>query len=395
MSKLKETLSTLFKDLNINTPDISFKVIFWDGTTDNYGSMSPQFTLHLKTENAAARILRSGSLGFAEEYVNGNILVEGDITLLIRLCNDPHLKLSLRTKLLIFFYYLKTLNTLDNSKKNISHHYDLGNDFFKLWLDKTMAYTCAYYKKDSDTLEQAQLQKYEHICRKLQLKKGDTLIDLGCGWGEFLIYAAREFGINGMGISINEQQAEYARGRSRQEGVEDKAHFVLEDYRNVTGQYDKVSTIGMTEHIGKNYLPLFIKKIKSLLKPEGFGLLHTIGNIVAKPPDPWLVKYIFPGVYIPALNEVAYLMGKEGLVITDVENLRFHYPITLDEWSRRFEQNIEKIKNMFDERFIRMWYLYLKGTSGSLRYGNYQLYQMTFTKGSNNSIPLTREHLYC
>ncbi|MCX5781563.1 MAG: cyclopropane-fatty-acyl-phospholipid synthase [Elusimicrobia bacterium] len=397
MSQFKKITQDILRKLSNNVPQASFSVIFWDGTKENYGAGTPQFILNFKTENAAKRMISSGSLGFGEEYIDGNILVEGDIDKLLQLGSDPslqNLKLSLGTKINILFHHFKTLNTLINSKKNISHSYDLGNDYFKLFLDKSMTYSCAYFRKENDTLEQAQLQKYEHICRKLLLKKEDTLIDIGSGWGGMLVYAAKNYGIKGVGCTISKEQYEYSKELTKKEGLENRVTFLFEDYRNMKGNFSKLVSIGMAEHVGKKYFPMFIKTIKSLTRLEGIGLLHTMGHEFDMPEEVFTSKYLFPGYYVPSLAEIVNLLGKNGLTITDVENLRLHYAKTLDEWTNQIKEHSEKIKTIIGERLLRLWYLGFKAASVNFRYGTSRLYQITFTNGLNNSLPLTREYLY-
>ena len=394
---MKKTLKKFLSALNKTDPSISFEVRFWDGETQGFGANKPAFVLTLKTKNAAKRIFASGTLGFGEEYMAGNIDVEGDFKELMHLGTLPafeNLKLSFGTKLGMLFQYLKTLDTLMQSPKNISHHYDRGNDFYRLWLDESMTYSCAYFRSEDDTLEQAQQQKYEHICRKLQLKKGDTLIDVGCGWGGMLIYAAKNYGISGVGCTLSEPQVQFAKERINQEGLQDRITVLKQDYREIDGAFDKFVSIGMFEHVGKKFIPQFMEKTRSLLKKGGIGVLHYIGKEKPSAGDPWTLRYIFPGGYIPVLDETVGSMGKAGLIPIDIEDLRRHYAMTLDEWSKRFETHIDKIHSLFDESFVRMWRMFLNGSSAGFRYGNSRLHQITFTNGLNNNLPLTRKNLY-
>ena len=394
---MKKTLKKFLSALNETDPNISFEVRFWDGQTQRFGTNEPAFVLILKTKKAAKRIFANGTLGFGEEYMAGNIDVEGDFKELMHLGTLPvfeNLKLSFGTKLGMLFQYLKTLDTLMQSPKNISHHYDRGNDFYRLWLDESMTYSCAYFRSENDTLEQAQQQKYEHICRKLQLKKDDTLIDVGCGWGGMLIYAAKNYGISGVGCTLSEPQVQLAKERISQEGLQDRITVLKQDYREIDGAFDKFVSIGMFEHVGKKFIPQFMEKTRSLLKKGGIGVLHYIGKEKPSAGDPWTLKYIFPGGYIPLLDEVVRSMGESGLIPIDIENLRLHYAKTLDEWSKRFEAQVNKIRNMFDESFVRMWRMFLTGSAAGFRYGRTRLFQITFTNGLNNHLPLTREYLY-
>jgi cyclopropane-fatty-acyl-phospholipid synthase len=396
-ANMKKNLEGLLSIVHENISDVPFGVRFWDGDTISFGSGKALFTLIFKTERSARRVFSEGSLGFGEEYVAGNIVVEGDFKTLMRLGTDgmiQNMKLPLKTKLALIVNHFRSLNTKRGSLNNVSHHYDRGNDFYRLYLDETMTYSCAYFRDGNDSLEQAQQQKYEHICRKLQLRQGETLLDIGCGWGGMLIYAARHYGTKGVGYTLSRGQAEYSRQLIREMGLEKKIEIVLDDYRHIAGQFDKFVSIGMFEHVGKSRIPIFMKQVGMLLKPGGVGLLHTIGKERKTPSDAWTMKYIFPGGYIPVLDHVIKVMGKSGFVPMDIENLRLHYAATLDQWAQRFEANANKIESMFDEKFVRMWRIYLNGSAAAFRNGDLRLYQILFTKGLNNQLPLTREHMY-
>jgi cyclopropane-fatty-acyl-phospholipid synthase len=394
---MKSILQELLRTLSTNFPDIPFEVRFWDGVTESFGDGAPAFALTFNTKNAARNIFKRGSMGFREEYVAGNIDVAGDFKELMRLGMDPRvqqMELPFKTKAGILIQYLTSLNTIGGSLRNIAHHYDLGNDFYQQHLDESLTYSCAYFRKEDDTLEQAQAQKYEQICRKLGLREGERLLDIGCGWGGMLIYAAHHYGVDGVGCTLSDQQAAYARERVAQEGLEKKITILLQDYRNIQEQVDKFVSIGMLEHVGKGYIRLFMEKLSALLKPGGVGLLHTVGKEHNTPGDAWTAKYIFPGTYVPLLDHVIRVMGDKGFVPIDVENLRLHYAATLDEWARRFESNAKKIEEMFDGRFVRMWRAYLHGSAAAFRWGDVRVYQILFTNGLNNGMPMTREHFY-
>jgi len=394
---MKKTLQRLLDTLAANVPDIPFAVNFWDGDSFSAGNGTPAFTIGFRTERAARNIFAKGTLGFGEEYVDGNITVEGDFRELMRLGMDPHfqyLKISPGVKLAVLFQYLRSLNTQKGSVKNVVHHYNRGNDLYRLYLDETLTYSCAYFRTPDDSLEAAQQQKYEHICRKLKLKEGETLVDIGCGWGGMLIYAARHYGTKGLGCSLSPEQVDLAKEKVKEAGLEKKVEILLEDYRNIKGPFDKFVSIGMFEHVGKGFIPLYIEKMRDMLKPEGAGLLHSVGKEAETPADPWIRKYIFPGTHIPVLGSVLGIMGEKGLVPLDVENLRLHYALTLDEWARRFEKNVDKIREMFGEKFVRTWRIYLNGSAAAFRSGEIRLYQILFTKGLNNQFPMTRDHIY-
>ncbi len=394
---LKNWMKSAVERLSQNAPDVSFEVRFWDGDVERYGSGAPVFRLVFQTRRAARRVFTEGAVGFGEEYMKGDISFEGEFQQLLRLGVDPSfesLKLPLFNRTRALWNRIRTRNSPRQVSENIAHHYDRGNDFFALWLDDSMTYSCAYFREATDTLEQAQQQKYEHICRKLLLKPGERMLDVGCGWGGMLLYAAKNYGAEGVGCTLSTPQYEYALEKVRREGLEGAVTVLLQDYRSIDGQFDKFVSIGMFEHVGKKYIPTFVRKVKSRLKPGGIGLLHTIGKEKETSGNSWTLKYIFPGGYIPALHEILREMGKQELHAVDVENLRLHYARTLNEWARRFESNVERIQSQFNEGFVRMWRMFLNGSAVGFRYGDSRLYQITFTNGTNNDFPTTRDHMY-
>ena len=403
---MKSTLDNLFKTLSLNSPETSFEVEFWDGTKEKYGAGPKKFKLVLKNKGAIKRILGGGSLGFGEEFMKGNILVEGDLQELIKMGYGQsriNFQLSLKEKLKIFYNYISSLGTVINSKRNISYHYDIGNDFYSLWLDPTLTYSCAYFKKEDDSLERAQLNKYEHVSKKLQLKQGETLVDIGCGWGGMMFYAAENYGVKCEGYTLSQKQYDHIIEEIKKRNLADFVKVYLKDYREARGKFDKFVSIGMFEHVGKKFHPVFFDVVKKILKPEGIGLLQTIGSLEDKPSDPWITKYIFPGGFIPALPAICNIMNQKDLVFFEIEDLRQHYALTLDKWIEGFEENIDKIRKALikplggekqTEEFVRMWRLYLNGSSVSFKAGNNHLYQITFSNGLNNQLPLTRNYIY-
>jgi len=390
-------MKTIVNELLDNVSDrMPCEVIYWDGERVRVGKDKPQFRIHIKSPSVIKDIMSNLSLGFAENYMDGNIVIEGDLQKLVGIEyeeNARKFKTSNKTKIRIFFNYIKTLNTVRRAKKNISHHYDLSNDFYKLMLDRSMSYSCAYFKDEKDTLEEAQQNKYELICRKLDLKDGDRLIDVGCGWGGMIIYAAKKFNIKATGINVSENQYEYAKQCIKEQRLEGRADVLLEDYRNVKGKFNKFVSIGMFEHVGKKYSRLFFKKIREVLEGKAIGVLHTIARNVYEPTNPWTRKYIFPGGYIPVLSDILRDMASVGFYTIDVENLRPNYAKTLDEWIKHFESNIDKIKTMFNERFINMWRLYLNAASVSFKVGKLNVYQIVFSNSLRETVPLNRNYI--
>jgi cyclopropane-fatty-acyl-phospholipid synthase len=358
---MKKSLLDIANQMHCANPAARFAFEFWDGETCGYGGQ-PEVLLRLKTKESAQQLLANGFLGFAEAYMAGDLEVEGNLQALLQLGYsiefDKH-SLSFWQKMRFLLHRLGTRNTSSRVPKNISHHYDCGDEFYALYLDKTMTYSCGYFTSVTDSLEQAQRNKYEHICRKLALH-------IGCGWGGMLIYAAQKYGIKGLGNTLSRNQCECAKRKIEELGLQNQIEVVLKDYREITGKFDKFVSIGMFEHVGKAFIPVFMHKVSQLLKKGGIGLLHTIGKNTESPGDLWILKYIFPGYYVPSLAEIVREMGRSGFPIMDVENLRFHYGHTLDRWADSYEKNVEKVRCMFDESFVRMWRLYLHACSPRL-----------------------------
>ena len=393
---MKKVIKNIAQMMHQTDPTACFAIEFWDGDAIGFGSF-PEVILRLKTENSTKKIIRKGFLGFGEAYMEGELEIEKDLPKLLRLgfaINFNEYCLSFWQKFQLAIFSLLNSSTLRRAPKNISFHYDRGNEFYELYLDKTMTYSCAYFSKPDDSLEQAQLNKYEHISRKLLLKPDESLLDIGCGWGGMLIYAARNYGITGVGITLSKNQFEYANHRIEELGLQNQIKILYKDYRQLNDKYDKIVSIGMMEHVGKKYIPTFIQKVSDLLKSGGLALLHTIGKDTPSEEDPWTFNYIFPGHYIPTLHEIVKEMGKTGFSILDVENLRLHYAKTLEKWAENFEKNIEKIRELFDETFVRQWRLFLNSTAAGFKYGNCRLFQILVSKGLDNTLPVTREHVY-
>ena len=393
---MKKVIKNIAQMMHQSDPRACFAIEFWDGDAIRFGKF-PQVTLRLKTKSCAKKIIRKGFLGFGESYVKGDLEIENDLLKLFRLgfaIDFDDYQLSFWQKFRLLIHSLIDSDTLRQAPKNISYHYDKGDEFYALYLDKTMTYSCAYFVKPYDSLEQAQLNKYEHIARKLLLKPNESLLDIGCGWGGMLIYAARKYGITGVGITLSKNQFQYANRKIKELGLQNQLKVLYQDYRQLSGKFDKIVSIGMMEHVGKRFIPTFIQKVSDLLKTGGLALLHTIGKDSPSAGDPWTFTYIFPGAYIPTLHEIVNEMGKTGFSILDVENLRLHYAKTLEKWSENFEGNIEKIRKLFDERFVRQWRLFLNSTSAGFKYGNSRLFQILVSKGLDNTLPVTRAHIY-
>ena len=285
-------------------------------------------------------------------------------------------------------------NTRAGSQSNIHHHYDLGNDFYRLWLDEEMVYTCAYFPYESATLEEAQRAKMDHVCRKLQLRPGQRVVEAGCGWGSLAIHMARGYGAQVRAFNISREQVRFARERAAALGIGERVEFVEDDYRTVEGEYDAFVSVGMLEHVGvDNYRTLGEVAARSL-KPDGRGLIHSIGRNAPAPNNAWIERRIFPGSYPPSLAEMSVIFEPQEFSILDVENLRPHYARTCRAWLDRFEAASEQVAAMYDADFVRAWRLYLSGSVAAFTTGSLQLFQVVFAPGRSNAVPMTREHVY-
>ncbi len=391
----KLSLKSRFCEALSQVDDANFKVIFWDGSAREFGNGN-DFVIHFKNEEVLKNVILDLPLGFGEGYMNGDIEIEGDLNKVVSvgLLSD---RLQERTKQsLANTLKLNILqrNSKKADKKNISYHYDLGNEFYRLWLDPMMVYSCAYFESERDSLEQAQIQKIKLCCRKLQLQPKERLLDIGCGWGSLLLTAAKEFGIEGVGITLSKEQLAYGRKQIEKEGMQDRVHLKYLDYRDLPQMnqtFDKIVSVGMFEHVGKANMKHFLENARQVLRPNGLLLLHTIGKTVEEPTNSWIKKYIFPGCHLPDLGSILKNTTRLGLNFIDCENMRLHYSKTLDNWRERFEENETRIRLMFDDRFIRMWRFYLAGCSAVFRLGNMHLFQLLFSAGVRNDLPLTRE----
>ncbi|WP_085829331.1 SAM-dependent methyltransferase [Clostridium massiliodielmoense] len=385
---LNKFLKELFSD--------TCEVQYWDGTVEKFGEGNSKFKIFINEHIKEKDILRDPFLTLGEAYMNSIIDFDGNIQTIIESIyknKDSFLhKASIFSKL-----YRITNHSIKQNKKDIQFHYDLGNDFYSIWLDDTMSYSCAYFKTKEDTLYDAQLNKVKYILKKLNLKNGDRLLDIGCGWGELIIEAAKEYGVKATGITLSSEQVEKVNDRIKKNGIEDLVEVKLMDYRELLKEnrkFDRIVSVGMAEHVGRKNIPAYIADISKLLEDKGVCLLHCITAQVEGEANEWIKRYIFPGGYIPSIRELVYNMAENNLHLVDVESLRLHYSKTLECWAKNFENNLDKVKNMKDEKFIRMWRLYLNACAASFHYGVIDIHQFLFTKGLNNNLPMTRDYLY-
>ena len=386
---------TIFEQVLSRARHGAFTIVYADGTTKRYGEGKPRFTLTFHDDSVIGDIVKKFDLGFGEALQKGKIETDNlDELLKFAYLNERDFKKTLGKR----SGYKFARNIRKKQAEQIESHYDLGNDFYELWLDKAMVYTCGYFKKESDSLDMAQEQKLDHVLRKLQIQKGREFIDLGCGWGGLVIHAAKKYGAKGIGLTLSKEQYEYAKARAKKEGVEKLATFYHMNYQDAPTlgkTFERVVSVGMLEHVGRNNHRQFFQTIDTLLEPEGIAVVHSITQQTEEDMPAWIDKYIFPGGYVPSVREVTHYLPEYDFHITDYESLRMHYHHTLNKWTENFEKNLDKVRKLgYDEEFIRMWRLYLRGSATSFRYGTFDLSQFIFTKGLKNDLPLTRDYIY-
>jgi cyclopropane-fatty-acyl-phospholipid synthase len=349
-------------------------------------------TLRFRDRPALYAFLRRPEIGFGEGYTDGAIEVEGDLVeMLAAAYGAPASPLVER---LLFPPRQPRANTLRGSRDNIHRHYDLGNDFYRLWLDERMLYTCAYYPTPAASLEQAQVAKMDHVCRKVALRPGERIVEAGCGWGSLALHMAQRYGVTVRAFNISHEQIAYAREQAARAGVGDRVEFIEDDYRNITGTYDCFMSVGMLEHVGVDNYRALGALIDRCLPAHGRGLVHTIGRTRPMRLNAWVEKHIFPGGEPPTIAQMMALFEPFGFSVLDIENLRLHYERTAAEWLRRFEGQAQRVRQMFDERFVRAWRLYLAGTTVAFRLSLLQLFQVVFARERHNGIPWTRAGVY-
>ncbi|MCR2099208.1 SAM-dependent methyltransferase [Campylobacter upsaliensis] len=369
----------------------NFRIVFWDQEEFYVGKQPAKFSLIFKEKIPLLKLFSDTSLVFAKHYMESKLEIEGDYDEI--------------TKVLYYFSNKRFLKNKEDilskiaqkqESKNIKSHYDIGNDFYRLWLDDTMSYSCAYFKTSSDTLYEAQINKIEHTLKKLDLKPNEKLLDIGCGWGWLSIMAAQKYGVKVVGVTISEEQCKKAQERVRELKLEDRVEIRLQNYQDLEFEdyFDKVVSVGMFEHVGKENLGLYFMKAKQVLKPGGSMLLHSILAMFEGKTNAWIDKYIFPGGYLPSLREVVSAMSEWDFHLLLVESLRIHYAKTLDMWSENFNQVLPQVREKYDEEFIRMWDLYLRSCASAFRVGSVDLFQFLITKEINNNLSLTKEYIY-
>lgn len=376
-------------------------VRYWDGTEVHYGDKEPQFKIIFNKQPITSAV-EDPTITLGEYYMDEIIDYEGSLDELIDIIEMNMLlnpdKSNLVNKVLsVATSGFGSVAAKLKQKQNIHDHYDLGNDFFSLWLDETMCYSCAYFKKPEDGLHQAQLQKIDLILKKLRLQPGMRLLDIGCGWGWLILQAAQRYGAKVLGITLSEEQYASTKKRIADAGLCDLVDVKLANYLELDPdqyQFDRIVSVGMFEHVGCEYLAKYMEKVHHLLIPGGLSLLHTLTNLREVEANAWARRYIFPGGYIPSLRETISLFPDFDFRVLHLESLRRHYVKTLEHWYENFNQHMDELSRMFDKRFIRMWTLYLLGAAAILRTGGLDVYQILFSKGVNNDLPLTLTDIY-
>ena len=380
-------------------------IVLIDANLKKYIIGSPEkdkpITLKLLDKKLHYKLLFYPDLYFGEAYSNGSIKIEnGNLTefLEIALKSIGRKKINniaeILNKLRGTYRFFTNFNFVKKSKINVAHHYDLSDNFYDLFLDPKRQYSCAYFKSENDTLETAQNNKINHIIKKLNLKPNQKVLDIGSGWGSLAIEIAQKSKCEVIGITLSKNQLEYSKKKARELNLENQVQFKLIDYRQLNEKFDKVVSVGMFEHVGRKFYKTYFNSVKNLLNDNGVALIHTIGSInPPRNPHPWITKYIFPGGYTPSLSEIVDPIEKSGLIISDMEILQMHYSHTLRHWKDRFLDKKDKVLEIFDEKFFRMWEFYLAGCEMVFKWSDQVVFQIQLTK-NRSSVPITRDYIY-
>ena len=372
-----------------------------DGKRTSYGpGGGASLTVRVTNRKTLFAIARNPRLGLGEAYMDGRLIVEdGTILDLMRLVvganrwEDKGKGRAAMNKGKGKWKALFRRNKAKASRRNVAHHYDIGNDLYRLFLDEDLQYSCAYFTDPANSLEQAQADKKAHIAAKLYLKPGQRVLDIGCGWGGTALYLNRVADVDVLGITLSEEQLKVARARAEEAGVADRVKFELIDYREIEGRFDRIVSIGMFEHVGAAHYDEFFAACRNLLAEDGVMLLHTIGKYgKASAPDPFTDKWIFPGYHLPSISQLAAASERQRLITSDLELLRVHYAYTLRHWLERARANRDKIVALHDERFFRMWEFYLSGGVVAFESGSMCNFQAQYIR-DRNALPITRDYM--
>ena len=384
---------------NVRAP---VKLVLWDGREVAFDK-NPRVTVRLKDSRIASTLVRPSLLTLAEAYIQGEVEIEGDVGDAIR--GAEAISRAIPKPLFQSKGPTNERHSRRDDREAIQHHYDVSNEFYQLWLDPRMVYSCAYFREETDSLEQAQVQKLDHICRKLRLQPGEKLLDIGCGWGALIIHAAKHYGAVATGITLSENQHRLAQERIREQGLQDRCKVLLKDYRDMPGEgvFDKVASVGMFEHVGLRNLPVYFSVVRRLLKERGLFLNHGItssdvnNSAVGLGAGEFIGRYVFPKGELPHLHREIRDMSEQDFEVHDVESLRPHYERTLGFWSSAFEQHFAEAVQASSERTARIWRIYLAGCAYAFEQGWISIYQVLATrraKPGRTALPLTRDWMY-
>ncbi|MRI75160.1 class I SAM-dependent methyltransferase [Enterococcus mundtii] len=382
----------IYKKLFSESFSLPVEVTYWDGSIERYGlpNTDSVATIIFNEEIPIKEVINNASITFGEAYMNKKIEINGDIQKIIA---DAYLQQNsfLRSHKYMKFLPKLAKHTQTQNKMDIEYHYNLGNDFYRLWLDPTLTYSCAYFKNSEDMLGTAQLNKIERILDKLFIKQGNTLLDIGCGWGTLILKAAKEFQVKATGITLSSEQYHYIKQRIKEEQLEDKCEVILADYRELKGRkFDHITSVGMIEHVGKDGLNEYFIKIDQLLAEKGTALIHGISRQQGGATNAWLNKYIFPGGYVPGVVELVETIATNNLHLIDLESMRRDYQLTLEQWKTNFHGVKKEVVLMKGETFYRMWDLYLQASAAGFQSSNIDVVQYLIVKPANNDIPMRR-----
>ena len=373
-----------------NIIPVAFTLVTEEGSS-KIGQGDSQFTVTMHKMPSKKELMTSTSLALGEAYMRGDLEVDRDLYEVLDLFMGQMGKFTTDKSALRSI--IKTSLSKKNQDKEVQSHYDIGNDFYELWLDETLSYSCAYFKTDEDTLYQAQVNKVDHILEKLYLKEGMSLLDIGCGWGFLLKQAAKKYKVHGVGITVSKEQQKKFQEDIEKEGLQDLLEVMLMDYRDLEKsgmEFDRVVSVGMIEHVGRGNYELFMKNVDAVLKPRGLFLLHYISALREHPGDVWIRKYIFPGGTVPSLREIINILPDYNFYTLDVESLRRHYNRTLLCWRENFKKCRAQVAAEKGEEFARMWELYLAACAATFHNGIIDLHQILISKGVNNDLPMRR-----
>ena len=357
--------------------------------------------LKLLDQKLMQKLLINPDLYFGEAYMDGSLVIQnGTLTEFLDLAfknigrGDINFYGSVIKKIKGTFRYLTNFNKIVKSKENVAHHYDISEKLYDLFLDENRQYSCAYFKNNNDTLEQAQNNKIHHIIKKLNIQPNQKVLDIGSGWGTLALAIAKETKASVTGITLSENQFEYSKNKAKEMNLSNQVDFKLIDYRQLNEKFDRIVSVGMFEHVGRKFYKTYFNTVFKLLNEKGIALIHTIGSSMPpRDPQPWITKYIFPGGYTPSLSEVAKPIENSGLIVSDIEVLRMHYAHTLRNWKERFLSKKDTVLGMFDEKFFRMWEFYLASCEMAFKWGDQVVFQLQLSK-DNTSVPNTRDYTY-